>query len=718
MVCVFAAAAAVALPEGAALPIPVQKGPSVQVEQLLRKGRFAEARSVAQTLVSGNSESVPGHSALVVIYGLAPGTRAECEKEIATLKKLKPGSPYLPAGQALLAQMDKNYDKAIALMTEAVRKEDNPLFHSLLGQFAAAKRDMPAAEKHLRKALSLEPDMLPAGLYLARILMAQRKPAETFRLLARYGASYPNSPQVHALTGSLYAQTGQAVRAEASYRRALALDPKFQGARRALCDMYAQRAAYGRLKTVAEQGLKLDPPFTLGHHYLGLVLARRDKMKEATASFQKAIEAGNKLPQIRFFMGATLLAQNDTKAAAAAFAKVLAASKDYRPAAYAAVAAGLRLGNAGAAVKALETAIQKDKRPDAGAHMLLACAALAAGDKQKAGALFQKAAGVPRTFAVVNAKFLDGMQPRDGAGTAAAVFYDTLGWPDRTLAEADAVLAASPKAILASYFKGRALWATGKRSESVGAHEAAVREDSTFLPSHFELGRLYAVQRKPGLVRRQQRTILQLKPDAAQVRRSLLEAYMNEKEYTEAAAVARRGLAVADSPFLLGDYYLGTISARQGDFDKALEHFKKYADATKNLPDGPYLLGVASLARARKGDVAAARAALKTARERNKNHRPSLMAQAILHHATGSDPAPIQEFKETVAKGGTPMENFVLANMLLASGKKAEAKDAYTKAAGFTRGFKIIDTAFVEMPSCSSWHTRGRTRLSRRPPRC
>ncbi len=70
-------------------------------------------------------------------------------------------------------------DKALEAQAQLERKQpDNPLVHNLRGGVMLAKRDVPAARAAFEKALSLRPDYLSAAINLARIDLAEKRPAD------------------------------------------------------------------------------------------------------------------------------------------------------------------------------------------------------------------------------------------------------------------------------------------------------------------------------------------------------------------------------------------------------------------------------------------------------------------------------------------------------------------------------------------------------------
>jgi hypothetical protein len=87
------------------------------------------------------------------------------------------------------------------------------------------------AAAEYRRALALDPALMPAQLNLGGALMAEGRLDEAIAQLERVIALAPGSAPAHSNLGDALAQKGQLDRAIARYREALALDPGFAPAR-------------------------------------------------------------------------------------------------------------------------------------------------------------------------------------------------------------------------------------------------------------------------------------------------------------------------------------------------------------------------------------------------------------------------------------------------------------------------------------------------------
>lgn len=97
-------------------------------------------------------------------------------------------------------------------------------------------------------------------------------------------------PEAHLNLGILATRLGQYGEAEADYKAALNLDPKFVPAMINLADVYKARDREKEGEELLRLGISLVPDNAQLHHALGLLLVRTDRDAEALSSFKRALE--------------------------------------------------------------------------------------------------------------------------------------------------------------------------------------------------------------------------------------------------------------------------------------------------------------------------------------------------------------------------------------------------------------------------------------------
>lgn len=137
---------------------------------------------------------------------------------------------------------------------------------------------------------------IEAGRLLAATPLNQMNGAERAALQRAIG-DYISSQQYIAdrpesgiNLGNLYARTGDAVRAESHYRRAIRLDPGFSPAYLNLADLYRQQGLEAEARKVLDQGLERQPVDAGLHHALGLSLVRGGQLEQALLSLARSTE--------------------------------------------------------------------------------------------------------------------------------------------------------------------------------------------------------------------------------------------------------------------------------------------------------------------------------------------------------------------------------------------------------------------------------------------
>lgn len=164
------------------------------IDGLRRQGQPREAVAAAQEALKFNANSLAVYNAM--------------------------GQAYLDLGDLQLAQFV--YQKALASVDGA---EDSAEIQCNLGWVYHQRDEIPSATFRLQKAVELDPEYLPALVYLSAVYMKDRNYADTVELLERAIKLDPENPDVRLTLGVAYRGVGALDKAEESYNKALALRP-------------------------------------------------------------------------------------------------------------------------------------------------------------------------------------------------------------------------------------------------------------------------------------------------------------------------------------------------------------------------------------------------------------------------------------------------------------------------------------------------------------
>ncbi|MHB8875012.1 MAG: tetratricopeptide repeat protein [Myxococcaceae bacterium] len=300
---------------------------------------------------------------------LALGDVRAAEAELRRALTLRQG--FEPAQRALgnLLRKRKQYDEAITLLQGAAQSgsnEDRARSLVALGaaQRAAGKR--ADAEKSFDKALEYAPARVEVRVGIARAWLASPEAADHQRaleMLRRGEELAPDLPQLHSALGRAFERVGQRSEAEASYERALRLDPSYRYARRRLLRIALDRKDFAKARAQADRLLE-DAPGEPEHHFLAALVADRDgRDDDARTLYRAAIgKADGDYPEAYLNLGLLEKRAGHLDLAVAAYEKALALRPDYLGAMNNLAVVKSAQGQAAAAQRLLERALAQDPK--------------------------------------------------------------------------------------------------------------------------------------------------------------------------------------------------------------------------------------------------------------------------------------------------------------------------------------------------------------------
>ena len=227
--------------------------------------------------------------------------------------KKEPEAPAARPGSVLLTSAaQENYLKAIGalrrydapdsieaavrILTDLDRHHpDSPLILAALGRAYLHQyeitREPAAADRAIAACSAAQKldDRLPeVHATLGQVLKMTGKPAEAIRELERALAEQPSS--IDALLGlaDAYRQTGDA-KAEATYRRAVDLQPSYWAGYNQFGFFYYRGGRYAEAIPMFRQAIRLRPDSVRVYNNLGAALFKIDKFAEARQAYQDSI---------------------------------------------------------------------------------------------------------------------------------------------------------------------------------------------------------------------------------------------------------------------------------------------------------------------------------------------------------------------------------------------------------------------------------------------
>ena len=184
-------------------------------------------------------------------------------------------------------------------------------------------RDLPGAERALRKALELEPGHARAHNELAFVLGLQARYEEALPHHAAALKGLPDDAQAHTNHGLALYALGKLDEALAEYREALRLDPTLATAHNNAGIVLERHGRAPEAIAAYREAVRLDPAYAKAHNNLGLALQLQGRLDEAIAHHEAALRADPAYAEAHDALGRACAAQGRLAAAAAAYRKAL-----------------------------------------------------------------------------------------------------------------------------------------------------------------------------------------------------------------------------------------------------------------------------------------------------------------------------------------------------------------------------------------------------------
>lgn len=338
-------------------------------ELLYRNGQFEEALASLQI-----ASTLPEALILLAAVYEKLGPKEEVFSTMARYLELKPEDrgARLLLGQQLEAA--KRYDEALSVYRGG---SDDPILAYRAAEVLARDREGYAeAESLVAMALETTPDMLEAGLLLARLLERQERYPEALEELERLEALHPGAPQVYFNLTRAYQLAGRPEDAKAAAALFKDLDAQEQEA----SDREARVAVtYKQAALLLQQG----------------------KMFEAASAFRSVLEIDPDHAQTQSMLAKIAFSKGDVVIARRLIVQAIEDNGEVAEYHYLRALFALQAGTPAEAVAPLQRSLELDPGfPDA--WSMLGSILLDSGRAEEAVACFLKAAALEPSSATVH----------------------------------------------------------------------------------------------------------------------------------------------------------------------------------------------------------------------------------------------------------------------------------------------------------------------------
>jgi len=211
---------------------------------------------------------------------------------------------------ALLLIRAGRFEPAAKIIADFARQaKDSPQFTEAMGLAALRKPLLPNELPPLEREMVLDVGHALCDSAARRAAEAERDRLELLR-------KYPNTPQIHYLSGTMVL-ANDSDKALEEWNAELAISPEHAQALVSIAAEYLKRGEYQKALPSAEKAVEVNPKYFAAHAILGQVLAEGDlDIPRGTHELETAVRLAPWQPQVHFALG-TAYAKAGRKADAA-----------------------------------------------------------------------------------------------------------------------------------------------------------------------------------------------------------------------------------------------------------------------------------------------------------------------------------------------------------------------------------------------------------------
>ena len=314
---------------------------------LLQEKKLPEALAAAKAAVDSDQQSWAAWELAGAVHA-AQGTSAEAIKALVEVTRINPRALKANVLLAELHVTEKKMEAAVRYAEEAVqshptsglaryalvhaliasgnagraRTELQPLLpyaqnsamvQTALGQLHLLNNEVKEARVAFDRALALQPSSAEALAGIMAIETAGKQPAQSVANVQGYLEKMPETAQRHYLAARTYSAAGDMQQAEASVRRAVAMDPGYIDAYHLLARLYIQQGRLDQAQQEYQRIAAQRPNDVSAHTMVALILQSQQKDAEAKKAYEKilsidprAVVASNNLAYLKAEEGVEL----------------------------------------------------------------------------------------------------------------------------------------------------------------------------------------------------------------------------------------------------------------------------------------------------------------------------------------------------------------------------------------------------------------------------
>ena len=265
---------------------------------LLSGGRYQAAIERLQK----STKLAPDSANAYYFLGLAQqraGLQDVAKSSFAQALKLSPGMSPAAAAIAGLDVRSGNQSEALEMADKALKTNPNSVSgHGAKGDALIAEGDIQHGQPELQEALRNDPVSLPALATLLKLSISNGTTPQMMLRISGLLQQHPQNAGLHFLQGVGYFSLKDLDGAEASVRKALALDPATPDAYTLLANIDIARGSTAKAEADLRSAIAAHPKTVSNYVVLGAQFEKENKWDEAKRMFEKAHELDPNAPYV------------------------------------------------------------------------------------------------------------------------------------------------------------------------------------------------------------------------------------------------------------------------------------------------------------------------------------------------------------------------------------------------------------------------------------
>lgn len=305
----------------------------VRARVALVRGLLARNDPSAEKELQSLLKTHPDVAAVHVLQGALnasgrnlPAARAAFQRAL----ELDPNSVDALNGLNAIDLSTGNVAAAKARIDEKLAARETPALLLAAGRTFAAAKEPAAAERFLRRALELEPTLLPAYAMLGQLYFSQRRLEDARREFTELASRETKPIAALTMVGMIHQMEGNADAARQQYEKVVALDPNAAVAANNLAWMYAEKGENLDVALqLARNAVAAAPATPEISDTLGWILYLKNLPDLAVPPLSRAVELNPREPAYHYHLGMAYARKGDAQRGRESLERALALRGDF-----------------------------------------------------------------------------------------------------------------------------------------------------------------------------------------------------------------------------------------------------------------------------------------------------------------------------------------------------------------------------------------------------